>query len=120
MSNIFDDVYITWGGEEYCITPTYGMLRRLEGSVSIASIANRTAMGEPPVSHIAFVVAFLLQQKGVKVTGDDVYEAMCHGDVDTTSLSHTVLSAFYPKSKKKGNQPSQKKPKKSTGKNTTK
>ncbi len=123
---MFDDVYISWEGKEYCITPTFQMLRRLEGQgISIAGVAARTAGGQPPMSQVAEIIAFLLQQQGVKATAEKVYEEMCYSNrQDVADLTTVVLSAFFPKKKTNNDTAKSTKkkaqPKKSTGKSTLK
>lgn len=124
MAAIFEEVTITWGtddeGEpvEYTVTPTYRMVQRIEQRVSIAGMSNRIAQGEPPISHMAEVLAVLLQGGGADVSAEDVYaELMSIEDTDhLIHLSQVVVTAFMPSAKKSGSQGSGKKAKRKTPK----
>lgn len=101
MSAIFEEVTIEWGGEEYTITPTYRMIQQIEQHYSLAGVSQRLAEGNPPMSHIAGIVAMLLKHAGAKVEPEDVYESMLtemDGD-QIAALAEVVVSAFVPQSK---------------------
>lgn len=101
MAAIFDEVKLTWDGEQYTVTPTYRMIQQIEQHVSIAGISQRMAEGNPPMSHVAEVVAVLLRNAGAQVSSDEVYEAMLT-DMDAAQISDIatiVMSAFVPRSK---------------------
>ena len=98
MAAIFEEVTIAWQGEEYTVTPTYRMVQQIEQRVSIAGMSDRIMRGEPPISHMAEVIAIMLRHGGAKVTPEDVYaELMTTDDVEALSgLAHTVVTAFVP------------------------
>ena len=101
MSAIFEPVTITWDGQEFTVTPTYRMVQQLEQHVSIAGVASRAEAGNPPMSHIAYIVSFLLTQAGKPVPADDVYGVML-ADMDTDQiqeLASVAVSAFMPTKK---------------------
>jgi tRNA A-37 threonylcarbamoyl transferase component Bud32 len=95
---IFRDITITWRGAEYSVTPSMRMMRTIEmGDVSITDVVVRTHQGRPPVSHIAYILAKMLQSVGVKATEDDVYEEMITGDEKHVSeLVAAVINGFSP------------------------
>jgi hypothetical protein len=95
---VFRELTISWKGEEYKFTPSMRLMRSIEmGDISFTDIAVRTSQGRPPISHIAFVLAKMLQAAGAKVTDDDVYEELVTGDQDSiTALISLVLTAFSP------------------------
>lgn len=105
MAAVYSDVEIEWAGEKYTVTPTYSMIQAIEQHVSIAGTAGRIARGDPPVSHMAFIVAYLLRAAGAKdVKPDDVYAEMTTGmDSETFSaLATVVVSGFVPQRAKPG------------------
>jgi hypothetical protein len=95
---VFRELTISWKGEEYKFTPSMRLMRSIEmGDISFTDIAVRTSQGRPPISHIAFVLAKMLQAAGAKVTDDEVYEELVTGDQDSiTGLISLVLTAFSP------------------------
>jgi hypothetical protein len=95
---VFRELTITWKGEEYTFTPSMRLMRSIEmGDISFTDIAIRTSQGRPPISHIAFVLAKMLQAAGAKVSDEDVYAELMSGDQNsTTALISVVLTAFSP------------------------
>jgi hypothetical protein len=106
---IFRDVTITWRGKEYTVTPSMRLMRSIEmGDISLSDIAVRTSQGRPPVSHLAFVIAKMLQSVGVNVTEEDVYSEILRGDQSQVqNMIGVVLMAFSPAEDERGNQEAQ-------------
>lgn len=98
MAGVFRDVTIKWDGVDVMVTPSLRLLRAIEqGNVSLTDIAIRTSQGRPPVSHLAFVIAKLLEAGGVKVDEDRVYfELMTGKPEQIQALIEAVLLAFSP------------------------
>lgn len=95
---VFRELTITWKGTEYRLVPSMKLMRTIEmGDISLTDIAVRTAQGRPPLSHIAFVLARMLQAAGVRVSEEDVYSEFIHGEQDdVTHLIGVVIQAFSP------------------------
>lgn len=95
---VFRELTISWKGEEYKFTPSMRLMRSIEmGDISFTDIAVRTSQGRPPISHISFVLAKMLNAAGAKVTDEQVYEELVTGDQDSiTGLIGLVLTAFSP------------------------
>jgi len=130
MAAIYEEVRINWDGEEYKITPTYRMIQQIEQNISIAGVSARIASGNPPISHMAEIIAILLRNAGAKVSPDKVYEVMLTEmtDKEIGDMTSIIMSAFVPRSKNsdspgKNSEPGKKKrgrpPKTSTGQSTT-
>lgn len=99
MPGVFRDVVLMYEGEEVVVTPSLRLLRRIEqADISMADLAIRTQQGRPPVSHLAYVVAAMLQSAGRDVTEDDVYiQLMTSEDQEAiNSLIEAVFTAFAP------------------------
>jgi hypothetical protein len=95
---VFRELAITWKGVEYKFTPSMRLMRSIEmGDISFTDIAVRTSQGRPPISHIAFVLAKMLQAGGAKVTDEEVYaELVTGGPENVTALISIVLTSFSP------------------------
>lgn len=95
---IFRDLTITWRGTDYTVTPSLRLMRTIEqGDISFTAMAARISAGAPPISHVAVVLAKLLQAAGAKVTEDDVYEELWQGEPEAVQhLVTSVLLAFSP------------------------
>jgi len=104
--SVFREMVITWRGTEYKLVPSMRLMRSIEvGEISFTDIAIRTSRGRPPISHIAFVLAKMLQSAGAVVTEEAVYEELVTGDQDAvTGLIGSVLAAFSPSEGKAKNQ----------------
>jgi len=95
---VFREMVIKWKGQEYTFTPSMRLMRSIEmGDISFTDIAIRTSQGRPPISHIATVLAKMLQAGGAKASEDEVYEELVTGTKDSvTDLISLVLTAFSP------------------------
>lgn len=95
---VFRDLTISFRGVDYTVTPSLRLLRQIEqGEVSFTAMAARISAGAPPISQVSFVLAKLLQAADAKVTEDDVYEELWHGEPEAVQhLVTAVLFAFSP------------------------
>lgn len=75
--SVFRDVKLTYDGQEYMLTPSNRLLRRIEGEMAPSSLTDmiaRIGTGKPPVSEVAFVVTEFLKAGGAqKVDEDQMY-----------------------------------------------
>jgi hypothetical protein len=103
---VFRELTIAWKGKDYTFTPSMRLMRSIEmGDISFTDIAVRTSQGRPPISHIAFVLAKMLQSAGAVVTDEEVYEELVTGDqASITALIGVVLTSFAPGEGKAKNQ----------------
>ena len=99
---VFRELTITWKGTDYRLVPSMKLMRAIEmGDISLTESAVRTSQGRPPISHIAFVLARMLQAAGAKVSEDDTYSELITGSQDSaTALITVVLEAFAPANSK--------------------
>jgi hypothetical protein len=105
---VFREVILEWEGKEYRVVPSMALLRSIEmGNISFMDIALRTAQGTPPFSHLATVIAKLLNSANVNVTEEDVYMKLMSGsEKEISSLMTGAMVAFAPQitnDEKKGN-----------------
>jgi hypothetical protein len=112
--SVFREVTLTWEGAEYTITPSMKLMRAIEMTdVSFMDIALRTSQGRPPMSHLATVIAKMLQSAGVPgLTEEKVYEKLILGTEDEiTNLITGVMIAFSPQQgDEKGKKPAARTP----------
>lgn len=101
MSAVFQEVTIQWGGETYRITPTMGVIQRIEQEVSISSLTNGIINGEPQYSHMAIVLAYLIQAAGGSVDRGDIYAELWHAESTdyVLEVAETIVRAFIPEKK---------------------
>lgn len=102
MAAIYDEIVLSWGGEEYTIQPSYRMIQSIESQgVSIVGVSQRLIQGEPPISLVAQIVSHMLRSAGAKASPDQVYEhLMTEADSDEIAyICEAVVSAFTPRKK---------------------
>lgn len=134
MAPVYREVVLAWGGKEYTVTPTYELIQKIEQKVSLSDTINRLGVGRPPISHMAWVVATMLNHAGCKsATPEQVYEVLAAdlyedgGEHVFVEISTGLLEAFLPQRKsKRGNEDApapeagaQRKIERSTGRSTT-
>lgn len=111
---VFRDVVISWRGADYTVTPTMRLMRMIEqGDISLLDVAFRTSQGRPPTSHLAYIIARLLQSAGARVSDEDVLSEILTAEPDAVrALTEAAISAFVPaeESGKNPAAPSQGKP----------
>lgn len=101
MAAIFKQVTIPWKGENHPVTANMAVINRIENNVSLAVLGNRMQEGNIPISHYSAVLGELLRHGGVKVTNEDVYHEMFHGDADPLwEVAGQVMQAVFPSPKK--------------------
>lgn len=94
---VFRDCEIIWGGESYTLTPSNRLLRNIEKEVSLAHIAIEASKGCPPISHLAYVAAMLLQDAGADVTEDEMAAELQGGDhKDVVGFMEAIMAAITP------------------------
>lgn len=96
MTPVFRDVTIRFRGQDYVVTPSNRMIRRLESEVSISRMMMSWAKGEPALGAMCYVLAELLKSAGAKVTEDDVAQEVTHGGADSIALLGVVMEALTP------------------------
>lgn len=100
---LFREVKLKWQGQDYWVTPTNRIIRRMENEgTTIGALAMRLSAGEPMLGNISFVIATLLAEAGVKASGDDPLEDEVlmylneSNRADVEELAATVLMALVP------------------------
>lgn len=95
---VFREITITWRGTDYRFVPSMKLMRSIEmGDISLTDIAVRTSQGRPPLSHISYVLSRMLQAAGARVSEDEAYAELIHGNqAEITNMIGVVLQAFSP------------------------
>ena len=97
MTAIFREIKLTWDGEDHAITPTMALINQIEQEYSLSKVAYRVAKGEPPISHLAGILAIMLRGAGVKVTDEDVYSEIMLGDGKAQQqAAEAIMYSLYP------------------------
>ena len=95
---LFRETKLTWRGEEYFVTPSNRILRRIEGEgVYLDALGRALRDGKVPIGQLSYVIATLLQTAGARITEDDVLEDLTDGDADVIeTLALAALTALSP------------------------
>lgn len=129
MAPVYRSIEMEWDGKAYVVTPTYGLVQRIEQRISLASLLNRVLRGEPPLSQLADLLSECLRAAGCKDPNADAesINAMLYDDDTAEALTRAgtqILIALLPQKvkAKPGNSaaPAEGAPTTSTGESTTK
>lgn len=103
--SVFRDLEIGYGGENYVLTPSNRMLRRIEAGLAPSSLTDviaRTASGKPPISEISYILAEFLKEAGAEgVDEDEMYGELMSDLLNNegkvfASLTEVVVQAISP------------------------
>lgn len=99
---------VEFRGEVYTVTPSMRVLRSIENEVSLARMAHGFMVGEPQTTHLAFVLAKLINTdpKGVMIKDEDVFQELNSGKpAVAASLFEAVMAAIFPQVDEKKEKP---------------
>lgn len=102
--SVFREVKMTYDGEEYWLTPSNRLLRRIEAEMAPSSLTDmiaRIGHGKPPVSEVALVVTEFLKAAGAqKVDEDQMYSDLMGDLMDGgqvfSSMCEAIVTAISP------------------------
>lgn len=102
--SVFREIKLVHDGEEYWLTPSNRLLRRIEGEMAPSSLTDmitRIGSGKPPVSEVALVVAEFLKAAGAPgVNEDQMYGELMNdllaGGAVFTAMCEAIVSAISP------------------------
>lgn len=101
MTAIFQEVTLTWNGEEYSVTPDMRLLNKIEQDISLSELAYRMSTGKVPMSQLAVVIGTMLRKGGAKATDEEVYQELMTGDPGAVQdMAGNVMQAVFPQPKK--------------------
>ena len=95
---MFREVCFEIDGQEYWVTPSNKLLRRIEGNgVTLAGISSLAQAGNPPISHVAYLIWAIVNSAGYEVSEDEIFGKLVsapEGVAKTWAL--TAVQAFNP------------------------
>ena len=107
MAAIYEEIVLSWNGEEITVKPDYRLVQKIEArGRSIMAVVNKLVSGEePPMSHVAEIIAHMLISGGAKrVTPERVYEYLvsrAKGD-EYLRIATALITAFIPRDTDQG------------------
>ncbi len=96
--SVFREVTLEWGGEEYTMTPSVSLLRRIKAQgINNLRLAHECLNGGVDPSELAVVHCTFLREAGAKITEDESYEFLMQGDMaGITAFQETYVQAVIP------------------------
>lgn len=124
--SVFREVKMTYDGEEYWLTPSNRLLRRIEAEMAPSSLTDmiaRIGHGKPPVSEVALVVTEFLKAAGAqKVDEDQMYSDLMGDLMDGgkifSAMCEAIVTAISPADGEGKKSAPRAKSKKATGQRT--
>lgn len=104
MGFISNEVTISFQGEEYTIPMSMGLVNKIEQSgVNLFQLQiDLESGGIPPLTLVSTMMAVMLNAAGAKLSPEDVWEEINHGDtVDVIQSARALVVACFPKAKER-------------------
>jgi hypothetical protein len=104
MAFISNEVTLHYKGDDYIIPMSMGLVNRIESAgVNLFQLQiDLESGGIPPLSLIATAFSVMLQASGAKVTPDEVWEEINHGEtVEVIQAARMAVMACFPKAKER-------------------
>lgn len=93
MADLFDEVVLTWDGEQYRLTPNLEHVGRVENVITLTALMKSMQEVNPPFVKVSRAYGILLRAAGASVTDEEIYAAM-FGDGETQSAAFAAISAL--------------------------
>jgi len=95
---MFREVCFEIDGQEYWVTPSNKLLRRIESAgVTIAGISNLAQKDSVPISHVAYLIWAMVNSAGYTGTEDDILAKLVAApDGVAKTWGVTAIQAFTP------------------------
>jgi len=104
MAFISNEVTLTFQDEEYAVPLSMGLVNRIESAgVNLFQLQiDLESGGIPPLSLVSTLFAVMLQAAGAKVTPEDVWEEINHGEtVEVIQAARAAVIACFPKARER-------------------
>lgn len=91
---VFEDVKLTWKGDEYVI-PSQHMMRviaRIEDHITLRELMESMSNGSPKFAKIASAYASVLRFAGCAVDDQEVYEGMLSGTDEKSPEGMSIIA----------------------------
>lgn len=97
MSEVFRELTITWEGEDYTITPSLTLLKRVKAKgIHTLNLANACLNGGADPIELSDAHRIFMAEAGVKVSEDDSYAFIMSGSNDMIKFQLAFISAVLP------------------------
>jgi hypothetical protein len=97
MSEVFREVALSWQGDEYHITPSLALLKRIKAKgIHTLNLAQACIQGGADPIDLAVAHKIFLAQAGVTVSEEDSYAFIVGGSQDVIDFQIAFVSAVLP------------------------
>lgn len=97
MSEVFRELTIQWQGEEYTITPSLALLRRIKAKgIHALNLANACIKGGADPIDLTDVHRLFMAEAGVKVSEDESYAFITGGSDEMIDFQLAFVAAVLP------------------------
>jgi len=95
------EITLKWGEKEVRVKPTMELLCRIESdNISFPVLASKLSNSDIPMAQCSTVIAHFLNEGGIFVSKQEVYEEICNTGIDTmVELMGNIFMAIFPQSK---------------------
>ena len=101
--SIFEEVTLSWKGEDYKIPPDriMGAIAKIEDVITLKELSDFAIKGDAPMAKMAIAYATVLRYAGAKVNEAEVYSAMFDVGHNTNILTciNALLTMMIPPKK---------------------
>ncbi len=94
MTSLFDNVNFELMGEDYSITPTMKLIKKLWDKASLLKVRHSLIVGDPHVPDICLIIAEALTQSGYKITADEIF-IYFNKSIENQEEIYTALGKIY-------------------------
>lgn len=100
---IFEEITLSWNGEEYKIPPDkiMGAIAKIEDVITLKELGDYAVKGDAPLAKMAIAYATVLRYAGAKVNESEVYSAMfdAGSSVNILTCINALLTMMIPPKK---------------------
>ena len=99
--NIWDDIVITWEGQEYTVRPTIEFINSLERGAgrSLSKLLIRLYDSDLPSGIASEIIAKTLNAGGLKITTEEIFLATSGLGEEVVTMVATIINACLPNRK---------------------
>jgi hypothetical protein len=100
MAFISNEIELSYQGKSYSVPLSMGLINKIESNgVNLFKLQiDLEAGGIPPLTLVATMFATVLQAAGAKVTPDDVWREINHGEtIEIIQAARLAVMACFPK-----------------------
>lgn len=97
MSEVFREVTFPWGGEDYTITPSLALLKRIKAQgINNLQLARACLHGGADPIDLAVVHRLFMAESGVKLTEDESYGFIVGGSDEVQAFQIAYIASVLP------------------------